>query len=72
MWRIFWNVPVGRSFFREGTGAAPSHAGSKAMFNWMKDRGFKIEYKEVDADHGRMIPLVLPSIFEFFDRCRPE
>jgi poly(3-hydroxybutyrate) depolymerase len=64
-WDNIRNMPV---FMTEGTGAAPSHAGSKAMFNWMKDRGFKIEYKEVDADHGRMIPLVLPSIFNFFDR----
>jgi hypothetical protein len=42
----------------------------EAMFEWMKERDFKIEFMEVDADHGGMIPMVLPSIFKFFDRCR--
>ena len=42
------------------------------MLAWMKERGFKIEYLEVNADHGGMIPLVLPSVFNFFDRCRPK
>jgi hypothetical protein len=46
--------------------------GSKAILAWMKERGFKIEYMEVNADHGGMIPLVLPSIFDFFDRCRSK
>ena len=66
-WDNIKEMPV---FMTEGTGAAPSHTGSKAMLAWMKKRGFKIEYMEVDADHGGMIPLVLPSIFNFFDRHR--
>ena len=66
-WDNIREMPV---FMTEGTGAAPSHIGSKGMFNWMKERGFKIEYMEVDADHGGMIPLVLPSTFDFFDRHR--
>ncbi len=68
-WDNIKNMPI---FMTEGTGATPSLAGSKAMLAWMKQRGFKIEYMEVDADHGGMIPLVLPSIFNFFDRCRPK
>ena len=59
-------------FMTEGTGATQSLVGSKAMLAWMKERGFKIEYMEVNADHGGMIPLVLPSVFNFFDRCRPK
>jgi len=59
-------------FMTEGTGATPSVVGSKAILNWMKERDFKIEYMEVNADHGGMIPLVLPSIFNFFDRCRSK
>jgi hypothetical protein len=43
-----------------------------SLVAWMKERGFKIEYMEVNADHGGMIPLVLPSVFYFFDRCRPK
>ncbi len=66
-WDNIRQMPV---FMTEGLGATPSLAGSKAMLAWMKERGFKIEYMEVDADHGGMIPLVLPSIFNFFDRIR--
>ena len=40
------------------------------MYEWMKDRDFKIEFMEVDADHDGMISMVLPSMFKFFDRCR--
>jgi uncharacterized protein YecT (DUF1311 family) len=42
----------------------------EAMYAWMKDRDFKVAFMEVDADHGGMIPMVLPSIFNFFGRCR--
>ena len=64
-WDNIREMPV---FMTEGTGAKPSLAGSRAMLAWMKERGFKIEYVEVDADHGGMIPLVLPGIFKFFER----
>lgn len=68
-WDNVREMPI---FMTEGTGATPSLVGSKAMLAWMKERGFKIEYMEVDADHGGMIPLVLPGIFQFFDRSRPR
>ena len=68
-WDNIRKMPV---FMTEGTGATPSLVGSKAMLAWMKERSFKIEYMEVNADHGGMIPLVLPSVFNFFDRCRPK
>ena len=66
-WDNIREMPV---FMTEGTGATPSLVGSKAMLAWMKGRGFKIEYMEVDAGHGGMIPLVLPRIFNFFDHHR--
>ena len=68
-WDNIRKMPV---FMTEGTGAAPSLAGSRALSAWMKEHGFKLEYMEVDAGHGGMIPLVLPSIFNFFDRCRSK
>jgi hypothetical protein len=68
-WDNIRKMPI---FMTEGSGATPSLIGSKAMLAWMKERGFKIEYMEVNADHGGMIPLVLPSVFNFFDRCRPK
>jgi hypothetical protein len=30
--------------------------------------GFDFEYVEVDGDHGSMVPMVWPAIFDFFDR----
>jgi predicted esterase len=57
-------------FMTEGTGATPSLAGSRIMRDWMKAHDFQLDYLEVDADHGGMVPLVLPSVFDFFDRHR--
>ncbi len=62
-WDNIQKMPI---FMTEGTGATPSLTGSRAMSAWMKENGFNLEYKEVDADHGGMIPLVLPEIFDFF------
>jgi poly(3-hydroxybutyrate) depolymerase len=62
-WDNIRKMPV---FMTEGTGATPSLIGSRAMSAWMKQQGFNLVYKEVDADHGGMIPLVLPDIFNFF------
>ncbi len=68
-WDSIRKMPI---FMTEGTGATPSLAGSRAMSAWMKDRGFKLEYLEVNADHGGMMPLALPGIFDFFERCRSK
>ncbi len=51
----------------EGTGATPSLAGSRVLHDWLKARDFDVTYKEVNADHGGMVPLVLPDVFRFFD-----
>jgi len=56
-------------FVTEGT-QTPSLDGSRALSDWLAANGFKSEYEEVDADHGGMIPLVLPGVFDFFDRSR--
>lgn len=68
-WERLRKMPI---FMTEGTGATPSLAGSRALQEWMKSQGFHLEYMEVDADHGRMVPLVLPAVFEFFDRQRKK
>ena len=68
-WDRIRKMPV---FMTEGTGATPSLAGSRVMQEWMKSQGFPLEYMEVDADHGRMVPLVLPAVFDFFDRQRKK
>jgi predicted esterase len=57
-------------FMTEGTGALPSLEGSRAMAEFMQENDFAFEYLEVDGDHGGMVPMVLPAVFEFFDRYK--
>jgi predicted peptidase len=66
-WDRIRKIPI---LMSEGTGATPSLAGSRVMRDWMKAHGFELEYLEVEADHGGMVPLVLPAVFDFFDRHR--
>jgi predicted esterase len=56
-------------FVTEGT-QTPSLEASRLLAEWLEDNGFLATYQEVNADHGGMIPLVLPDIFDFFDRSR--
>jgi enterochelin esterase-like enzyme len=58
-----------RLLVTEGT-QTPSVEGSRALRDWLSANGFKADYKEVNADHGGMVALVLPDVFEFFDRAR--
>ena len=55
-------------FVTEGTGAAPSLVGSRALAEFMRAGDFDFEYLEVDGNHGSMVPMVWPAIFEYFDR----
>jgi poly(3-hydroxybutyrate) depolymerase len=56
-------------FITEGT-QAPSLSASRLLRDWMNKQGFKLKYKDVNADHPGMVPLVLPDVFNFFDSCR--
>ncbi len=56
-------------FITEGI-QTPSLEGSRAVRDWMNARGFNVKYKEVNKDHGGMVPAVLPDVFDFFDECR--
>ena len=53
----------------EGT-QTPSLEGSRALRDWLSRNAFMAEYEEVNADHGGMVKLVLPDVFDFFDRSR--
>jgi predicted peptidase len=55
-------------FMTEGTGATPSLEGSRVLARHLRDGGFAFEYLEVDGDHGGMVPMVWPRVFEFFNR----
>jgi predicted peptidase len=52
----------------EGTGATPSLEGSRVLARYMREGGFAFEYLEVDGNHGSMVPMVWPRVFEFFNR----
>lgn len=54
-------------FMTEGAGAEPSLAGSRALAQYLREGGFRFEYLEVDGNHGSMVPIVWPRVFEFFD-----
>ena len=55
-------------FMTEGTGATPSLEGSRVLARYMRAGGFAFEYLEVDGNHGSMVPMVWPRIFDFFNR----
>ncbi len=65
-WKNIKKMPL---FISEGTKATASLEGSRALRNWLKKNEFNVEYKEVDADHPGMVPLILPDVFDFLDRC---
>ena len=58
------DVPI---LVTEGTGAEPSLEGSRALDRFMSAGDFEFRYLEVDGNHGSMVPMVWPDIFEFFD-----
>jgi poly(3-hydroxybutyrate) depolymerase len=55
-------------FMTEGTGAEPSLVGSRALDKFLKAGKFDYEYLEVDGNHGSMVPMVWPKVFDFFDK----
>ena len=57
-------------FMSDGTGSEQTLAASRALHQELKRRGLNVRYVEVDASHVGMVPLVLPSVFEFFDAHR--
>jgi predicted peptidase len=68
-WERLKSIPIMMS---EGTLATPSLQGSHTMRDWMFQQDLTFEYYEVKADHGGMVPLVLPAVFDFFDRYREK
>jgi len=56
-------------FVTEGT-QTPSLDASRLLRDWLAENGFNAEYEEVNADHGGMVPLVLPDVFDFFARSQ--
>jgi predicted peptidase len=67
-WERMMSVPM---FVTEGTDT-PSLEGSRAVRDWLMEGAYPVEYEEVQADHGGMVPLVLPAVFDFFDRMQTQ
>jgi predicted esterase len=64
-WEHLHDTPL---FVTEGLSAA-TVSGSRALHEWLKAQGFAVTFKEVNADHAGMVPLVLPDVFAFFDQA---
>lgn len=56
-------------FVTEGT-QTPSIDASRVLRDWLTQGGFQSQYEEVNADHGGMVSLVMPHVFEFFHDSR--
>lgn len=61
------DIPI---LMTEGLQAEPSLDGSRRFAGFLGGNGFDFEYLEVDGNHGSMVPMVYPAIFEFFDNYK--
>ena len=52
-------------FITEGSFGCATTDSSRELYDWMKERGFNVTYKEYDGNHADMVPMALPDIFEF-------
>ncbi len=62
-WETVLDMPV---FVTEGNNTASTQS-SRELRDWMIGRQAEVAFKEVNADHAGMVPLVLPDVFAFFD-----
>ena len=53
-------------FITEGTIGCPTLEPSRHLYNYLKERGYDVSYKEYEGNHPDMVPMALPDIFEFF------
>jgi hypothetical protein len=60
-WEGLRDTPI---LVTEGTNT-PSLEASLLLADWLQTNDFLSHYLEVNADHGGMIPLVLPDVFDF-------
>ena len=65
-WDRVLRMPV---FVTEGTGSATTQS-SRELRDWLVKKGAPVRFKEVNADHAGMVPLVLPDVFSYFDSLR--
>lgn len=62
-----WSNLKGKPIFiTEGTIGCPSLESSRKLYDFLKERKFKVSYKEYEGNHGDMVPMALPDVYEFF------
>jgi enterochelin esterase-like enzyme len=54
----------------DGTESQGTVAASRALRDFLAERGIKVEYFEVTGSHVGMVSMVLPRIFDFFEKHR--
>ena len=64
-WERIKQMPI---FISEGIRAGASLQSSRDLRNFAEQYGLKYQYKEVDGDHGQMVPMILPDVFQFFNQ----
>lgn len=64
-WERMKQIPI---FISEGTRAGASLQSSRDLRDFAKQYGLNYQYKEVDGDHGQMVPMILPDVFRFFNQ----
>lgn len=62
-WDSVLKMPV---FVTEGSNTSSTQS-SRRLRDWMIEKKGQVAFKEVNADHAGMVPLVLPNVFAFFD-----
>ena len=64
-WERLKQMPI---FMSEGLRAGASLQASRNLRDFAKEYGLNLQYKEVDGDHGQMVPMILPDVFQFFNK----
>ena len=64
-WARLKQMPI---FMSEGLRAGASLQASHNLRDFTKEYGLNLQYKEVDGDHGQMVPMILPDVFRFFSK----
>ena len=64
-WARLKQMPI---FMSEGLRAGASLQASRNLRDFAKEYGLNLQYKEVDGDHGQMVPMILPDVFRFFSK----
>ncbi|MBO4564909.1 MAG: hypothetical protein J5720_05720 [Bacteroidaceae bacterium] len=64
-WERLKQMPL---FMSEGLRAGASLQASHNLRDFAKEYGLNLQYKEVDGDHGQMVPMILPDVFQFFNK----